>query len=312
MDAYLAMAEKVLREARQPLGAREILRRAYPSGKMPSHLHGKTQHKTLGARLAEDILERGDRSTFFRNGPGRYFLTEFIGDDSIPIEHRRRFVARRRRRQLAQAKPLAFHKSDLPAARNDGSIPIDAIFDLIIRGNYHYPKTTKAVGPADVIVWSFVIVSRGRHILTYRHGEYREQRDAFRHRRAIGFYAPVLEGDRTLFDLEDHGIIHRGMNTISIDLGMTTSIDLDSVNAPFASLDCFVYPPGNEATALLSVIRFEAPDWFEPYARKLAINDLEWMDFAIPRNHAEDLDPWSSAVLTAALEVESSRSARRG
>jgi len=213
---------------------------------------------------------------------------------------------------LAQAKPLVFHKCDLPPSQNDGSIPIDAIFDLIISGNYHYPQTTKAVGPADVIVWSFVIVSRGKQILTYRHGEYREQRDAFRHRRAIGFYAPVLEGDRTLFDLEDHGIIHRGMSTISIDLGITTSIDLDSVNAPFASLDCFVYPSGNDVTALLSVIRFEAPDWFEPYARKLAINELEWVDFATPRNHDEDLDPWSSAVLNASFGVEPYRSSKRG
>jgi hypothetical protein len=37
---------------------------------------------------------------------------------------------------------------------------------------------------------------------------------------------PVLEGDRTLFDMEDHGIVHRGISTVSIDLGLTTQVNL--------------------------------------------------------------------------------------
>jgi hypothetical protein len=312
MDAYLAIAEKILLQTRRPLGAREILRIAYPSGKVPRHLYGKTQHKTLGARLAEDILERGDRSLFYRNEPGRYFLTQFLDDETIPSQYRQRFVARRRRRQLAQPKPLALTLRDLPAPNRDRSIPVEAILDLLIRGIYHYPSSTKTAGPEDVIVWSFVIVARGSRVLTYRHGEYREERDSFRNRRAIGFYAPVLEGDRTLFDLDDHGIVHRGISTISIDLGLTTQVDLVGPGSRIATLESFITLSEPGRTSLLSVIRFEAPEWFEPYARRLAINDLQWIDFAIPRNHAEDFDPWSAAVMAASFRAEAPRIQRRG
>lgn len=312
MDAYLAIAEKIIRKARRPLGAGEILRLAYPSGTVPPHLFGKTQHKTLGARLAEDILERGDRSLFYRNEPGRYFLTEFLGDETIPSQYRHRFVAKRRRRQLAQPKPLTLKKRDLPLPGRTGLIPVNAILDLLVRGIYYYPRSTKTTGPDDVIVWSFVIVARGSHVLTYRHGEYREERDAFHNRRAIGFYAPVLEGDRTLFDLDDHGIIHRGISTVSIDLGLTTQVDLIGPGSQIATLESFVALSEAWGTSLLSVIRFEAPEWFEPYARRLAINDLQWMDLATQPNHAEDFDPWSKAVLANSTISQERRVQTRG
>ena len=66
LDSYLNIAEAMLRDARRPLTAMEILELAYTSEIVPSQLHGKTQHKTMGARLSEDILLRRERSTFFR------------------------------------------------------------------------------------------------------------------------------------------------------------------------------------------------------------------------------------------------------
>ncbi|MDE1918345.1 MAG: winged helix-turn-helix domain-containing protein [Sphingomonadales bacterium] len=303
MNAYLNLAEKILREARRPLSAREILRRAYPAGRVPRHLHGKTQHKTLGARLSMDILEHGEKSIFFRNEPGRFFLTEFISDTSIPQQFRHRFVARRRRRLISHPKPMAIHQSSLPDQLVDGAVSTEAIFDLIRQGDYHYPVRTNLIGPNDVVVWSFVVVARGSQILTYRHGDYREARDAFRHQRAVGFFAPVLEGDRTLFDLEDHGIVQRGINTISIDLGLATSIDLATTGNPLASLRCFVPVRDQKEQVLLSVIRYDAPEWFEPYARKLALNDLQWLEFDKVVLRSETLDPWSSAVINASPHI---------
>lgn len=296
MDAYLAIAEKVIREARIPLSAREILKRAYPAGNVPQHLHGRTQHKTLGARLAEDILASGDKSIFFRNAPGRFFLTTFLHDPTVPIEYRRRFIARRRRRQLAQSLPLTLHSNDLPRGLDSQVIPINRVLELLSSGRYYYPRSTKHVIPGDFVVWSFVIVSKGSMILTYRHGHYREQREKFANQRAIGFFAPVLEGDRTLFDLEDHGIVKRGLTTISIDLGLTTSVDLATQGDQLANLNSFVQCNDSWLPALLSVIRFDSPDWFEPYARRLAINDLRWVDISSWQFDQTGLDPWSTAV----------------
>jgi HB1, ASXL, restriction endonuclease HTH domain len=99
-----------LAEARTPLPPREILRRGLSSGIVPNSLHGKTQHKTLQARLSEDILLRHERSVFFRTKPGYFFLREFLTDARIPAEYRTPIVARRRRRELAYPQALAFDR----------------------------------------------------------------------------------------------------------------------------------------------------------------------------------------------------------
>jgi hypothetical protein len=166
-------------------------------------------------------------------------------------------------------------------------------------GAYEYAATSRDSTSDQALVWSYVIVLRDGKALTYRHGVYREDRDAFTNKRGLGFYAPVTESDRTLFNLADHGIVSSGLKTISIDLGLS-SVDLSFRDGEIASLDSFVLAMEPESHgSLLSVIRFEAPDWFEPYARRLAINDLEWLDLALPINHIDDFDPWSEVILTA-------------
>src|SRR5258707_9859207 len=66
VDAYLIIAEAVLRAARRPLSPRSIMNAAFKAGIVPEHLFGKAQHKTLHARLSEDILDNKLESRFFR------------------------------------------------------------------------------------------------------------------------------------------------------------------------------------------------------------------------------------------------------
>ena len=55
---------------------------------VPLHLHRRTQHKRLGARIGEDIVAKRDKSAFFRVAPGRFFLREFLTDESIAEGYR--------------------------------------------------------------------------------------------------------------------------------------------------------------------------------------------------------------------------------
>jgi hypothetical protein len=76
----------VLRAARRPLSPRAILAAAYRAGIVPNHLFGKAQHKTLQARLSEDILRFKLDSRFYRTDPGIFFLSEFRSDPKIADE----------------------------------------------------------------------------------------------------------------------------------------------------------------------------------------------------------------------------------
>jgi hypothetical protein len=120
LDSYLNIAETVLGHARQPLSAREILKHAYTDRLVPSHLFGRTQYKTLGARLSEDILIRRERSAFFRANPGRFFLRRFLTDVSLPEKFRTPIVARRRERELQRGTSLGLRAADVPEAHDPG------------------------------------------------------------------------------------------------------------------------------------------------------------------------------------------------
>lgn len=303
VDAYLSLAEDVLRRVRRPLSAHEILRSAYENGMAPSHLRGRTQHKTLGARLSEDILHQREASRFYRTAPGRFLLRELADDESIPEELRRPIVARRRRRNLAQKRSLAFNRLELERARGT-SYAIDAstVLNLIEHGNFHYATSAAERSLDEVVVWAFMLVIRAGCVLTYRQGHYREHRDTFMHRRTIGFYTPVIDNDLSLFEQTDHGIVSSGVRALAADLDLQEQ-ELWPVLSERSRLASFLYPQSDPSSDLLAVVAFSCPDWLDPITKRLAINDLEWLDLRSPPNHCEDFDPWSQAILSEARHL---------
>ena len=293
MDAYLDIASRVLREARRPLPPREILRRGLSSGLVPSSLYGKTQHKTLQARLSEDILTRRERSPFFRTKPGHFFLREFLTDPAIPAEYRVPIVARRRRRELAYHQALAFDRDSTNELCRRSIVAANEVLKLLSAQRHHYASNSRHRTSDEVLVWSFVLVLRSNHVLTYRHGRYREDRDNFLQKRSIGFFCPVVHDDLTLFDQADHGIVASGLRAVSVDLNLTPDLQLSRG----AELKGFICANNDDPPNLLGIIAFQAPEWLEPITRRLAINDLAWHDLDCQINHYEDFDPWSRLVL---------------
>jgi hypothetical protein len=303
VDSYLEIAEQVLRRVRRPLSAHQILLAAYEHSVAPPHLRGRTQHKTLGARLSEDILKYREASRFYRTAPGRFLIRELQDDPAIPQDLRRPIVARRRRRELAQRRSLAFDKAALPKPGDRlGELDNAAIFSLISSGCYHYASSAKTRNPHDVVVWSFVLVVRDGHVLSYRQGHYREHRDTFMHRRTIGFYTPVTDADLGLFEQDDHGIVSSGIKALAIDLDVRDH-QVWPMMSEMSKFQTFLYPKEGCENDLLAVISFSCPEWFDPISKRLAINDLEWLDLRSPLNHWDDYDPWSQSILHHARDI---------
>lgn len=295
LDAYLQIAESVLRTTRAPMTPREILKRGLALGKVPPRLHGKTQHKTLQARISEDILLRRERSSFFRTKPGVFFLREFITDTSIPEKYRVPIIARRRQRELAVRQALAFDVDTVGnLCASNCSVSAPKILGLLQARKFHYARSTKESRSDEVVVWAFMLVLRDNAILTYRHGRYREDRDSFLRKRSLGFFSPVVQDDLSLFDQNDHGIVASGLRALNVDLNLNAEYEL----ANSARLDSFVCTCEEKGTRnLLAVVYFDCPEWFEPLTRRLAINGLRWHDLSTPVNHIEDFDPWSQLIL---------------
>jgi hypothetical protein len=203
LDAYLDIAVAILRSARRPLSPRAILAAAYRSGLVRPHLHGKTQHKTLQARISEDIIARRDHSLFFRTAPGRFFLREFLTDTSLPEEFRRPSPTRRRSRELLRGPALAIDYDILKGSTEENvAIRPQKIYALLKAERYRYDDPRNR-DTHSVFVRSFVCVHRGSDVLTYRLGRYRDDRDGFMSRRSVGFSTLVHLDEHTLFNSGD-------------------------------------------------------------------------------------------------------------
>jgi len=294
MDAYLDIAVAILRAEKRPLSPRAILAAAYQSGIVPPHLHGKTQEKTLQARISEDIVARRDQSLFFRTAPGRFFLREFLSDTSLPDEIRRPIPTRRRFRELLRGPALAIDHDVLRlAAEENVALWPQKICELLKSECYRY-EDPRAQNTKSIFIRSFVCVRRDTDILTYRLGRYREDRDTFVRKRSIGFSTLIHMDEHNLFNLGDLGIVDSGVKAVKLDLDIP---DVSGPGSVEASLSHFIWFRQAGASDLLAVIAYQCPKWFEPIKRRLALNDLKWMDYTTPPNDLDDFDPWSKTVL---------------
>lgn len=298
MDSYLELAAQVLRAMRRPMTPSGILTAAYKAGIVPTHLHGRTQHKTLQARLSEYILHHRQDGVFFRTAPGFFFLTEFESDPEIPDQYKDHFSARRRTRDLFREPALGFKNDFINGLTQRRFNDWNALVELATKADavrYIEPGGAEADHSP---VWTFTLVRRGSSLLTYRIGRYRDDRDCFAMKRTVGFPSMLSYFDRTLFSSNDLGAADCGFRAVTTDLDLSVNAFKvkDGIVAPgiaFALITAV--PEGNQS--VLVVMDWKCPEWFEPTKRRLSLNDTRWLDLAIQPNNIEDFEPWSLATL---------------
>lgn len=296
MSSYLEIAEIVLARRRRPMGPHAILREAYLLDLMPPHLHGETQHKTLQARLSEDILHGKDRSRFVRTEPGKFFLRSLLADETIPEEFRKTIKARRRKRELTPDPVLCIDRDSLHKLENsDGRAKWAVLERLRQTGEVSYFEF-KDRPSGHVPIWCFVMLVREECVLSYRVGKYRSQDEDLTSKRTVGFSTLVTEDQQTLFNHQDLGIVEAGVTALTIDLDFPMDVSVLEAETSDATSVVEV-PTDNEVEAALIVVETGCPSWFEPTARRLSMNDMKWIPFRVPPNHLDDFDPWTQAVV---------------
>lgn len=302
MDSYLDIAQRVLRASRRPMTAAGILEAAYAAGIVPKHLYGKTQVKTLRARLSEDVL-RSQHSAFFRTEPGFFFLNELMSDPTVPVKYKEKFEARRRTRDLHVAPFLAVDGSYVAGRGNlllsDWRSFVKAAESC---NALHYIQSRKETDGA-LIVWTFSVVRRGTEVLSYRTGRYRSEADTFANKRTIGFPGVVSFFDCTLFSDGDYGATENALGAVLSDLDISAvAVHGEKLPDPEPRLAMRVRGDDGQEV-LLVVMEWTCPSWFEPTTRRLSLNDPRWLDVKVPQNDINDFEPWTKATLEAMEEA---------
>lgn len=301
MDAYLDLARTVLGAARRPLSAKAMLDMAYEAGVVPSHVYGRTQHKTLQARLSEDILHHRETSAFYRTEPGLFALKSFLDDPSLPQAWRVPFPARRRTRDLKRPHALGVRRS---VARAIGAHV--ALFDAVFE-KAEADGAFAAMHPDDMdaqgycAVWTFSVVRRADCVLAYRVGRYRDDRDAFADRRSIGFPGALAADDVSLFSRDPLGVVDCATTVLQYDLDLSLAIFESADDSAIASrptIDGVIAVENSEgALDVVVILSWACPDWFEPTTRRLSLNGPNWLCAKNRYNDMSDFEPWSARVL---------------
>ncbi|SPJ25056.1 HTH domain-containing protein [Palleronia abyssalis] len=308
MDTYLDIAQTVLQVARRPLNAKAMLDMAYEAGVVPTHLHGQTQHKTLQARLSEDILHHREASAFYRTEPGQFALKSFLDDPAIPQAWKVPFPARRRTRDLKRPHALGVSRSVADTIGNGL-----ALFDNVF-GRAEAEDAVASMHPDEMqehgycAVWTFSVVRRTDCVLTYRVGRYRDDRDAFANRRSVGFVGALAADDVSLFSDDPLGVVDCATTVLQYDLDLSLA-SFDSIgketSASRPAIDGVIAVEGEDGSLeVVVVLSWFCPDWFEPTTRRLSLNEPDWLCSATRPNNIEDFEPWSVRVLDHLMAAE--------
>lgn len=268
-DSYLDIAEDILRSRGRPLTAQEILENAIRYGlTLPNR--GRTMHKTLQARITEDLLQKRNRSRFVRVSRGLYSLRSLIDSQERPTRvnlagsHRIRDLPKDR--ILSVPRPLAeaiFHK--------EAFAPLHKLYEIDLKYAY--------IGSNDLLPVALLIIVRcGDQFFVHKVGSF-----SF-YRFIVGDPSPGLrsyvdEFDHDLFSTESYGLPHSAAREIGRVLQLPYSI-LASIQLPESRILNFLpihLDVDQERVVIPTLIDIPyAHDRPKPY-RRLDIKDPHWI-----------------------------------
>jgi predicted NUDIX family phosphoesterase len=216
---YLWAAEVVLRKHKRPLRAPEIVSYAQEQGLFSGEMHSRTPQKSMQARLSLDILNKGEQSVFVRTGRGMFYLREFLAEsalvpliDDIGLGKSTRpvpYAAPRRVPLPATERVLAIPRSHYEhllafqgLKRDEGAL----VHDLVNGPVRYIPRTEVESIDDHKQVVTYVLVTHGAKVLSFRRGTFNRAAAFLRGSLCIGFGGHVAESDRSMFSFADAGV----------------------------------------------------------------------------------------------------------
>lgn len=295
MNSYLKIARKVLSETRQPLSARQILDIAYALQIVPEDLFGKTQHKTLHARIAEDILQNRGGSEFARTAPGRFCMRSDLPNLVSAKKTKGEYVAPVRAEQLRNFSVLCLPKERVTGLFGDGA---NILFGQWDAQDTCYKKLSEVIDSSDIVyVRIIVVLKRGREILIHRSAS--RFGDRFDGRISVGLIGFVKMDDRSLFSNNDYGLEEAASRTMIEQLYLNVGAvqELQPLHKT-ENINCIADPEtGEDFNSIAALTFYECAPGSEADRHLSTLDHVEWRVGPLRFNRVDELDPWSREIL---------------
>ena len=300
-NAYLDIAYEALRRANRPLSPSEMLELGREGGFIPDHLHGKTMHKTLAARLSENIRAKSQRSEFYRTAPAKFFAHSLADGDEVPEKYRKVYVGNIRAKSIRKEDVLVVPRKILDRELSSEFTAVRQLeFQKLFSEHCFFMDRQQA--ELDDSVKQFVTFStlfRRNKILIHRRGKFNTASERLKGQLAVGFGGHVNADDFTLFDQGVDAFRSNACRELREELFLDDVYS--SIGDTYERTNVLGYlntdesPDAEHHIAVL--IGFEHCSDEAPKKGELSINQLEWLDLEKPLNDLSSFDLWSGKIL---------------
>jgi HB1, ASXL, restriction endonuclease HTH domain len=292
----------VLSRHSEPLTAKQILKHAKELKIVPTHLHGKTQHKTLQARLSEDILLRRWRSAFMRTEPGRFVLRNRVDSPFHQNNRIEEFPAPRRSDQLRQFNVLCFRSEHFNPNDELQLVGQSKSFDFLRRCEAAYKKLADVWKSVDYsFARIFVVLVRDKKMAVFNSDRSKSVADGNSSAKSIGLTGYVKEEDANLFASDAFGITEAVQRTVIEQFHMILPSN-KLVDIAAISIRGILHSPKplNE-NSLLVVASLECPLEFDLVRQLGSISAAEWLPVTDRRNDLSEFEVISQSVFSSGM-----------
>lgn len=295
MDSYLEIARTVLRSSRQPMSARQILKTAHQLHLVPRDLYGRTQQKTMQARLASDILRHRSKSEFYRTAPGRFFLRLFLYDDQIPSRYRREYQAPLRAAQLGRFDVIAFDREKLAQLSLEVPSPFSAT--LLANLPWRFVRLFSIRDDINHVPFQFrlILLSEAGYLVDDKNPT--EQGNLVQ-RQVIGIPGFVKKSDHSLFSVDKLGLTEAATRTLLEQFELSRSV-LDALDdtSRWSEAKALVECGDANIAKLVVFISFNCSDLTEITEAVNAKTTWGWLPFNSKPNDVSRFDTWSTRLI---------------
>lgn len=296
MDSYLEIARTVLRSSRQPLSARQILKTAHQLQLVPRNLYGRTQQKTMQARLASDVLKHRSKSEFYRAGPGRFFLRAFLSDNRILPKYRREYQAPLRAAQLGRFDVIAFPRSALAQLASKVASPFPAA--MLAQLPWRSMRLFGLRGAVDHVPFRFRLLLLSQ-ACTFVDDQKPTENGELARGLVVGLSGVVKKSDRSLFSTDDFGLIEAATRTLLEQFELPNSIvsALEDANR-WSEAKALVDDKGDGGAAdMIVFIGLRCADLAEITDAVDARTTSGWLPLRARPNDLSRFDAWSARLI---------------
>lgn len=299
MNSYLQIAEAVLKKTNQPLSASEILEAAYRLQLVPEHLFGKTQHKTLQARLSEDLLRNRDQTAFARVAPGRFVLRSRLVSEHQSSEE---FIAPLRAYQLKKFDVICAEREELESIWKDSEslVPLTSILAAFSK---QVPLVEAENSLQLVHLRLLVSIKSLGRVLTVN-----SQRDpSYGQGRSFGFLGYLKGVDIDLFSRDHLGLKEASFRTLQEQTGLQRQLIEQTIKTVgLDAIDCLSLLDSSEAqNSVVALTSFECDQPEEFVSRIPAHRTPRWVRLPNEINDVDALEPLSQKVFASELALAS-------